>query len=147
MWKEIILTATIVYLSAMRADAEVHEVQMLNRKDGALMIFDPPFLQIAEGDSVRFVVTDKGHNAETVPDLIPTGAEGFSGAINQELEVTLSVPGLYGIKCKPHFTMGMVMTIAVGKITEVPADFLGDGIPAKAAARFTEQLESVDLGS
>jgi hypothetical protein len=30
---------------------------------------------------------------------------------------------LYGIKCKPHFAMGMVMTIATGEVSEVPEPF------------------------
>ena len=51
------------------------------------------------------------------------GLAGFKGAINEEIEVMFDIVGLYGIKCKPHFAMGMVMTIATGEVSEVPDPF------------------------
>ena len=32
-------------------------------QDGAVMVFEPAFVKIAPGDTVKFVATDKGHNA------------------------------------------------------------------------------------
>ena len=37
------------------------------------------------------------------------------GKVNQEIAVTLTEPGLYGVKCLPHYAMGMVMLIQVGE--------------------------------
>lgn len=102
------------------AAAEDFEVQMLNRGDAGNMIFEPAFLRVAAGDAVTFVPTDRGHNAESIPEMTPEGAEGFEGRPNEEVAVTFDTEGLYGIRCKPHFAMGMVMTIAVGDVTEVP---------------------------
>ena len=66
---------------------------------------------------------DRGHNAESIAEMAPKGSAGFKGAINEEIEVMFDTAGLYGIKCKPHFAMGMVMTIATGEVSEVPDPF------------------------
>jgi pseudoazurin len=98
--------------SAMAAD---YEVKMLNKgPDGAVMTFDPPFLKVQPGDTVRFVPTDKGHDAETIPGMLPDGATPFKGQISQEVAVKFDKPGLYGYRCVPHFGMGMVGLISVG---------------------------------
>ncbi|MGR3679433.1 MAG: plastocyanin/azurin family copper-binding protein, partial [Paracoccaceae bacterium] len=49
--------------------------------------------------------------------------------------------GVYGVMCKPHYAMGMVMTIAVGAV-DVPEDFLEGRVPKKAKARFEAQIEN-----
>jgi pseudoazurin len=102
-------------LLATPAFAAEHEVKMLNKGgDGQTMVFEPAFLKIAPGDTVRFVPTDKGHDAETIPGMLPEGAQAFKGKISQEVTVTFDKPGLYGYRCSPHFGMGMVGLIAVG---------------------------------
>jgi pseudoazurin len=127
-------------LMGTAAFAETFEVQMLNKgSDGERMVFEPAFIQAAPGDTIKFLATDKGHNAEVNKGMLPEGAEAFSGKVNQEYEVTLDVEGVYGVICKPHFAMGMVMTIAVGDV-EVPADFFEGRVPPKAKQRFEAQL-------
>ncbi|PVA06634.1 pseudoazurin [Thalassorhabdomicrobium marinisediminis] len=136
------LTASLALGLALTgaAAAENFDVKMLNRGDDGAMVFEPAFLQLAPGDTVTFLATDRGHNAETVPEMIPEGAEGFEGKINEEIVVTFDQEGLYGIRCKPHYAMGMVMTVAVGEIEEAPEDFLEGRIPRGAKQRFEEQL-------
>ena len=52
---------------------------MLNKgKDGA-MVFEPAGVKIAAGDTVTFIPTDKGHNAESIKGMIPDGATEFKG--------------------------------------------------------------------
>ena len=127
-------------LLAGAAFAETFEVQMLNKgTDGERMVFEPSFVQAAPGDTIKFIAADKGHNAETVGGMIPEGAEGFKGKINEEIEVTLDTEGVYGVICKPHYAMGMVMTIAVGEVN-APDDFLEGRVPPKAKDRFEAQL-------
>ncbi|WP_232831503.1 plastocyanin/azurin family copper-binding protein [Pseudogemmobacter bohemicus] len=41
----------------------------------------------------------------------------FKGKINEDLDVTITEPGIYGVKCTPHFAMEMVIQIG-----EAPAD-------------------------
>ena len=120
--------------------AETHEVGMYTRNDDGPMIYDPQFLRIAPGDSVRFVPSQPGHNAATIDGMIPQGAEPFRGQIDEDLTVTLTQPGLYGIKCSPHFAMGMVMLIEVGAAGERR---LPDDLPNRARQRFEAILETV----
>lgn len=105
-------------LAAAPAQARDWQVRMLNRgPDGAAMAFAPAFLAIQPGDTVRFLATDRGHNAETLPGMIPQGATPFRGRINEEIAVRFTAPGLYGYKCLPHLGMGMVGLIQVGRAT------------------------------
>jgi pseudoazurin len=97
------------------ASAAEFEVKMLNKGAEGMMVFEPSFLQVAPGDTVRFVPTDKSHNAESIEGMLPEGAQPFQGKMNQELAVTFEVPGVYGFKCKPHYGMGMVGLIVVGE--------------------------------
>lgn len=123
--------------------AEVHEVRMLNRNDTGPMPFEPDYLVIRPGDTVKFIATDPGHNAATIAGMIPEGGEKFIGKINEEIEVTLEAEGIWGIKCSPHFTMGMVMLIQVGDRPASKAD-LPDDLPDAARRRLDEILERRD---
>lgn len=125
------------------AFAETFEVKMLNKgADGERMVFEPAFIQAQPGDTIKFIATDRGHNAEVGKGMLPEGAEAFKGKNNEEIEVTLDVEGVYGVICKPHYAMGMVMTIAVGDV-QAPDDFLEGRVPRKAKERFEAQLENL----
>ncbi|WP_375263337.1 pseudoazurin [Palleronia sp.] len=146
MIRTMINGLALAALLGSAAYAETHEVQMLNRSDdGKIMAFEPGHLQVAPGDTVKFVATDKGHNAESILEMSPEEAEAFKGRINEEIEVTLDTEGLYAVKCAPHFAMGMVMTIVVGDVTEVPPEFLAGRIPPNAMDRFVVQIEELGL--
>ncbi|WP_323772001.1 pseudoazurin [Antarctobacter sp.] len=143
MIRTVTTALTFAALMAGAAFAETHDVQMLNKgSDGDRMVFEPAFVQAAPGDTIRFIATDKGHNAETVKGMIPEGAEKFGGKINEEIEVTLEATGVYAVMCKPHYAMGMVMTIAVGDVT-APEGFLEGRVPKKAKERFEAQLDNL----
>ena len=77
-------------------------------------MFEPDFVKIAPGDTVTFVSTDKGHNAETIKAMIPESAQGFKSELGKNFSVTLTQNGVYGIRCTPHYGMGMVAMIVVG---------------------------------
>lgn len=106
------LAALVVAGGAQAAD---HEIQMLNKGDKGAMVFQPDFIQAAPGDTVTFVPTDKSHDAASIKDMIPEGAEPFKGKMSEKLTVTLDAEGVYGVKCTPHYGMGMVALIVVGK--------------------------------
>ena len=125
-------------VSSLAVTAAEFEVQMLNRGTAGSMVFEPAFLQIAPGDTVKFVPTDKGHNAEVIKDMLPEGAVSFKGKINEEFSVTFDVEGAYAYKCAPHYAMGMVGMIVVG---EAPANLealKAMKTPPKVAATFEE---------
>jgi pseudoazurin len=46
--------------------------------------------------------------------MLPDGAAPFAGKVNQDVAVTFDQPGVYGVKCLPHYGMGMVALIVVG---------------------------------
>ena len=88
---------------------------MLDKGEKGVMVFQPDFVQAAPGDTVTFVPTDKGHDAESIWGMIPEGAKTFRGKSSEQITVTLDKEGVYGVKCAPHYGMGMVALIVVGK--------------------------------
>jgi pseudoazurin len=107
-------TAVLLMFAAMPAIAANFEVHMLNKGEAGAMVFEPALTKVAVGDTVTFIPTDKGHDAQSILDILPDGAEAFKGKMGQEVVVTFTAPGAYGVKCSPHFTMGMVALIVVG---------------------------------
>ncbi|MEM8700450.1 MAG: pseudoazurin [Pseudomonadota bacterium] len=94
-----------------------HGVLMLNAACGdpdTPNVFEPAILRINTGDSVTFVPTDAGHNSASKRGMIPEGAEPWNGAIDENLTVDFTVPGIYGHICVPHYEWGMVGLILVG---------------------------------
>jgi len=122
--------------AALAAD---FEVLMLNKgTDGKTMGFSPSFLQVEPGDTVTFIPVDKGHNAETILDMIPEAAATWKGKTDEQFTVTLTEPGLYGFKCMPHFGMGMVGLIQVGDDRSNLTELMNVRLPPKAQARMME---------
>ena len=115
MKKLMTLAAAVLFAGAVTpALAANFEVQMLNKGEDGAMVYEPAQLQIQPGDTVTFIPTDKSHNAETIKEILPEGAEPFKGKINEEITVTFTEPGAYGIKCLPHIGMGMIALVVVG---------------------------------
>ena len=107
------------YASSLVPEAEggSHSVLMLNadcNDSNVINVFEPAILRVDVGDSVTFLATDNGHNSASKRGMIPEGAEGWYGGIDEELTVTLTVPGIYGYLCLPHYEVGMVGLIVVG---------------------------------
>lgn len=107
------LGAAVIFTGA--AGAAEFEVKMLNKGAKGAMVFEPDLIVAAPGDTIRFVPTDKGHNVETIKGMFPDGAEAFKSKYNEEFSVTLDKEGVYGVKCAPHYAMGMVALIRVGE--------------------------------
>jgi pseudoazurin len=131
---------TVLPIVARAQDATVHEVQMLNSAPDSneRNVFDPPVLQIQPGDTVKWIATDRGHNSASNEDLLPEGAEGWDGSINEEIEVTLETPGVYGYYCTPHRTTGMIGLILVGDVTE---EMLDAAAEVRERGRARQRLE------
>ena len=103
----------VLALAAPVMAAEV-EVKMLNKGTEGPMTFEPSLVEIAPGDTVKFVPVDKGHNVETIQGMLPEGAQPFAGKMSEEVKVTFDKPGVYGFRCKPHYGLGMVALVVVG---------------------------------
>lgn len=125
--------------AAPNAVAADFEVLMLNKgTDGKTMGFSPSFLHVEPGDTVTFIPVDKGHNAETILDMIPAAAATWKGKTDEQFTVTLTEAGLYGFKCQPHFGMGMVGLIQVGDNPTNLKALMNVRLPGKAQARMME---------
>jgi pseudoazurin len=109
------LAAFALLMSASMGLAAEIEVKMLNKGAEGLMVFEPSLVRIEPGDTVKFVATDKSHNAETIKNMLPEGASPFAGKMNADVTVTFDKAGVYGVKCMPHYAMGMVALVVVGK--------------------------------
>ena len=121
--RKILMMATAVVLMTMAGGALAAEVEvkMLNKGVEAAMVFEPAMVKVAPGDTVKFVATDKGHNAETIKGMLPADATPFLGKNGEDVAVTFDKPGIYGVKCLPHYGMGMVAMVVVGTPENVDA--------------------------
>jgi pseudoazurin len=133
----------LVCAGAQIADAAEYQIRMLNQGMVGMMQFDPQLLKISPGDTVHFVATDKGHNAQSIDGMIPNGAKAFAGAIGEDLKVTLTIPGVYGYRCMPHGTLGMVGIIVVGKPVNEDAAKAA-AMPGAAGRTFAQLFQALD---
>ena len=127
-------------LPALAADIEVH---MLNKGAEGAMVFEPAYIKANPGDNIIFIPTDKGHNVESVKDMIPEGVEKFKSKINENYTLTVQQDGAYLVKCTPHYSMGMVALIVVG---DNPAN-LDAIVAAKKPKPVQKRLESAIASS
>jgi pseudoazurin len=143
MLKPLTLAAAAATLLATGALAETFEVKMLNRGEAGTMVFEPAYVKAAPGDTIRFLPTDRGHNVESIDGMLPDGVDSFKTKFNEEFELTVDAEGLYGIKCTPHYAMGMVALIQVGDPVNRDAAKAVDQ-RGKAASRFDTLFGQVE---
>lgn len=110
-----VLSNTKVELSS----GSEHVVQMLNIGPSGSMVFDPPVIKVSLGDTVTFEAIDLSHNSASLPGMIPKGADGWSGLINENISIKLIDEGVYVYQCDPHAVMAMVGVIQVGSPTNL----------------------------
>ena len=120
------------------ASAADVDVMMLNKGESGMMVFEPSFVQVQPGDTVHFIATDKSHNVESIKGMIPDGVEPFKGEMNQNFDLTVTEEGVYGVKCTPHFPMGMVALVVVGD----PSSNLEAAKALKNSKKATERFEA-----
>ena len=129
----------------LSASAATFEVKMLNKgTNGQAWEFEPAFLKIAPGDTVTFVPQDKGHNSETLQQLIPEGAAPWKGKLNEPITVTFNEEGVYAYKCLPHAALGMVGLIQVGAGDANLEAVKTAKLPGKGQTRLVELISAVD---
>ena len=139
----ILATAAVLLALTGAAHAAEIEVKMLNKgSDGAAMVFEPALVTVQPGDTVKFVATDKGHSVESIKGMMPTDATPFVGKMSQDLSVTPDKPGVYGVKCAPHYGMGMVALVVVGAPTNL-AEAKAVSHPGKAKTNFAALFDKV----
>lgn len=91
---------------------KVHVVKMWT--DGSLKYYIPDYLKVEVGDTVRFVNKSGNHNTESISGMIPKDAPAWNSKLNQTFDLKIQHEGVYGYKCTPHYTKGMVGLIVAG---------------------------------
>lgn len=129
-----LFTALLLMFAINSLQAAHYEVQMVNRNALGAMSYEPSYLHIQPGDTVKFIRTAPGHNAAAIVSMWPADAKQYRGNINEEIEMTFDKAGIYGIECTPHMAMGMVMVIQVGK-KDLPAIQAPKSLPSRAKQR------------
>lgn len=107
------LVAVALTLVSSVALAAEHVVEMKNSGADGAMVFEPGFVKAEPGDTVKFVLVDPAHNSVSVE--VPEGADGWQGAMNEGISVTLNEEGVYVYKCTPHAALNMAGVIQVGE--------------------------------
>lgn len=118
--KTLLMSAALALVAGL-ANAETIEVKMLNKGEAGAMVFEPAFVKAQPGDVIHFVATDKGHNVESIDGMLPDGVEAFKSKMNVDYEMTIDAEGVYGVKCTPHYGMGMVAVVQVGDAVNLNA--------------------------
>ena len=135
MSRIMLVAAAAALLVGAPAWAADHEVKMMNKGAAGTMVFEPAYLAIAPGDTVTFKAINPAHNAESIPGMVPEGAQPFKTPLSKDHTVTFEKEGLYGYKCMPHYGMGMVGLVQVGKAAPNAGKAAAVNHPGKAKER------------
>lgn len=135
MFAKLTIATTAALMLGAAAFAETFEVKMMNKGPDGAMVFEPAFVRAAVGDTITFISTDKGHNVEAIKGMLPDGVEPFKSKMGEDFSLIVTAEGVYGVKCTPHYAMGMVGLIQVGAAAnlEAAAEVVHKG---KAKTRF-----------
>ena len=140
--RKLLLSAALIVVSSAAAFAETIEIQMLNVNEaGDKMVFSQELIRAELGDVIKFVPTDKSHNAQSVKNALPDGQKKFKGKMNKEIEYLVTEAGLTAVVCQPHQTMGMVALILVGNDVSNAQDILDAGVRGKGKIKIAALIE------
>ena len=140
-WVTVLGVGVMASVLAQPVFAKDIMVNMLTKGPTGLYVFEPAFVKADVGDKVHFKPADPSHNAETIAGMLPSGIAPMKGLIGKEMVLTVSKPGIYGVQCLPHASMGMVAVVQAGK---GPSANLGSAkavrLPPLAQKRITPLL-------
>ena len=140
--RKLLLSAALIVVSSAAAFAETIEIQMLNVNEaGDKMVFSQELIRAELGDVIKFVPTDKSHNAQSVKNALPDGQKKFKGKMNKEIEYLVTEAGLTAVVCQPHQAMGMVALIVVGNDVSNAQDILDARVRGKGKTKIAALIE------
>ena len=140
--KKTLMATAISMASATSALADIIEIEMLNQNEaGERMVFSQELIEAEVGDIIRFVPTDKAHNAQSVKAAVPEGQEPFRGKMNKSVEYEITETGLTAVVCLPHQSMGMVALVVVGDDFSNADKVLEARIPGKGGDKIKALVE------
>jgi pseudoazurin len=124
----------LALLLATPAFAAEITVDMLNAKDGEMYVYSTKIVRVAVGDVVTWKATNAGHNAVFVPKAFPEGAAPLDGMLSKDVSYTFDKPGIYMVKCNPHYGLGMLQAVVVGNDVSNLEQVKAANYPGKAKA-------------
>ncbi len=101
----VLLAATI---------ASTHAAEHGVRMNAAKATFEPAYLKIQPGDTVKFIPIGKSKTVTATSTLVPDGAYHWQGIPGKSLSAKLSREGIYLYQSNKHVAKGMVGVIQVG---------------------------------
>ena len=138
----ILLSTAFVCGTSFAALADTIEVEMLNKNEaGDRMVFSQELIRAEVGDVIRFLPTDKSHNAQSVKGAVPEGQEAFRGKMNKAVEYKVTETGMSAIICLPHQALGMVALVVVGDDLSNADQILEARIPGKGGDKIEALVE------
>ncbi|MBO45568.1 MAG: hypothetical protein CMJ96_01590 [Planctomycetes bacterium] len=75
--------------------------------------FVPNYYWVESGDRINFLNSTGNHTVKSVKGIWPKGAETVDIANQESYDVKLTVPGVYGFRCKIHARHGMFALVVV----------------------------------
>ena len=140
--KNAFMAAALLLASSTYAFAETIEVEMLNKNEaGDRMVFSQELIRAEVGDVIRFIPTDKSHNAQSAKNALPDGQESFRGKMNKAVEYEITEAGLTAVICLPHQSMGMVALVVAGDDLSNAEQVLKARIPGKGGKKIETLIE------
>jgi pseudoazurin len=106
-----LLPATVLAPVAFAAE---HVMRLVTEGTDGRFRFEPPLMLAEPGDTVRFVPQDAMHAVKSVAGMLPDGVAPWRARMGEELVVPLAQQGVYGVKCRSGYEVGMVGLIVVG---------------------------------
>src|SRR3954452_7408201 len=135
----VIAVALLVDTAHARvAAAAEHLMRLVTESSNGRFRFEPDLLFAAPGDIVRFLPDDAMHAVKSVAGMVPDGAAPWRGRMGEELAVQLDRPGLYGVKCRAGYEVGMVGLIVVGDSAPNWDEAIAVRHPPAASAAFAQ---------
>ena len=135
----VIAVALLVDTAHARvAAAAEHLMRLVTESSNGRFRFEPDLLFAAPGDIVRFLPDDAMHAVKSVAGMVPDGAAPWRGRMGEELAVQLDRPGLYGVKCRAGYEVGMVGLIVVGDTAPNWDEAIAVRHPPAASAAFAQ---------
>ena len=98
MFRFKVLLISFILVRGVADQAEVTEVKMLSNLKGQSMVFEPPVIKVKPGDSVKWIASNPGHNAASIDEMLPEGAQSWNGGLNEELVVKFDKEVVNGYK-------------------------------------------------
>lgn len=145
----VLLPALLLGLVTECRAGEIHKINQLSDFSATtperFYRFEPNYLWLKPGDTLRFLNSLGNHTVKTVQGIWPEGVEKVDIAHQQQYDIVLKHPGVYGFKCKVHSRHSMFALVMVGDVKpdlEQWRDADLNGVAERAFKGLFERLEN-----